>query len=284
MRLFVKQLTIMDFSYLDPEQGLLGESWNVDIELEGQLDEQGMLLDFGDVKAQVKQVINQHFDHKLLVPGAYKGLDISTERNLDTLTFSFLNGQQITQRAPGDATTVIDADRITTDSVARAIELTLRKILPANVKNIHLKLYAEHIEGAWYQYSHGLKQHCGNCQRIAHGHRSRIEIFRNGSRDAALENQWAKLFRNIYLANKEDLQEQTKMGGIDYYRFSYHAEQGAFELLLPKQQCYLLNTETTVENIAQHIAWKLAEEYPNDAIEVHAFEGVGKGAISSYKP
>ena len=50
MRLFVNQITHVDFSYLHPIYGVLGETWLIDAELEGQLDNQGMVCDFGVVK------------------------------------------------------------------------------------------------------------------------------------------------------------------------------------------------------------------------------------------
>jgi 6-pyruvoyl-tetrahydropterin synthase len=49
-RLFVDHLTVTYFSYLDFERGIVGESWIVDIELTGNLDNQGMVFDFGRVK------------------------------------------------------------------------------------------------------------------------------------------------------------------------------------------------------------------------------------------
>ena len=62
--------------------------------------------------------------------------------------------------------------------------------------------------------------------------------------------------------------------------FQYEARQGDFRLSLPKDHVYLIDTDSTVEFIAQHIASQLKKENPSDTFVVKAFEGLGKGAIA----
>ena len=50
-------------------------------------------------------------------------------------------------------------------------------------------------------------------------------------------------------------------------------------LELPASCCYLIDTDSTVENIAQHIADSLKQQNPEQHFRVTAFEGVDKGAI-----
>ncbi len=277
MRLFVNQLTVMDFSWLDARQGLLGESWLVDIELQGSLDEQGMVLDFGEVKRQVKQLIDEHFDHRLLVPEDHPRL----QRAKQELTMTLDNGSIVRHRGPAEAVQFIPGDHIRASSVAHAIRQMLAVRLPGNVEQITIRLYPEKAEDCWYQYSHGLKLHCGNCQRIAHGHRSQIRILRNNRPDPAQERYWSNRFQGVYIATQDDLQAITQHHDQTHYRFAYRAEQGDFELELPASRCYLIETESTVENIARHIRNCLKRKFPSDRFEVQAFEGIGKGAISS---
>lgn len=273
----------MDFSYLHKDRGLLGESWLVDVELEGGLDKQGMVLDFGEVKRQVKQTIDQLFDHKLLIPEEYAGLELTRDGNRSSLVFSLASGDTIIHESPVDAVALIPAGEVTKLSVSQAIMQVLEPLLPANVHSIIIRLYPEHAKDndAWYQYSHGLKLHAGNCQRIAHGHRSRIEIFHNGQRDTDLEDIWSARFRDIYIGCRDDLAGETERNEKQYLQFAYTAKQGLFRLELPKKRCYLIDAESTVENIARHILNQLREAYPEDVFEVRAFEGIGKGAACS---
>lgn len=277
--LFVKRLTVIDFSYLDAARGLLGESWLVDIELNGNLDDQGMVLDFARVKKSVKTLIDEHFDHKLVIPQHYPGCEIESQYNRLDSRFTLNNGEVFMHSGPPSSCCLLDATAVTPETMSTAIIERLAPSLPDNVDDIRLRLYSEAIEGAYYHYSHGLKRHDGNCQRIAHGHRSKIIIEENGQRNSALEAEWATRWQDIYIASEQDLVEQFEYQGRDYLKFSYHACQGDFELSLPARHCYLLKTDTTVENLAEHIASELQRNRPETKFRVCAFEGVDKGAI-----
>ena len=47
------------------------------------------------------------------------------------------------------------------------------------------------------------------------------------------------------------------------------------ELIIPSTICHLVDVDSTVENLAQHIANELNLEYPNKQLTVYAYEGVG---------
>ena len=279
-RLFVDNLTVIDFSYLDTQRGILGESWIVDVELQGELDEQGMLFDFGDVKKKVKSVIDYEVDHKLVIPSTHEKVSITERGNTIEAVFNAPNGEQIIHKGPLESLTKISDIEINKSNVSTYLCDKILQQLPSNVTGISIELREEKIEGPFYHYSHGLKKHQGNCQRIAHGHRSTINIFKDGEVDSTLEQQWASTFEDIYIGTEEDISEQLTINGTRHTRFAYTSMQGEFELTLPTRQVYLINTDSTVEWIATHIAEQLKKESPSSQFKVKAFEGVGKGAIA----
>lgn len=274
-RLFVEQLTVLDCAFLDAQRGLVGESWIVDLELEGELDEQGMVLDFGSVKKDLKRAIDAVADHTLVVPRLAPALDLALSGERTGLSFRAEAGA-IEHQAPRVALCLVEAPAITTETLAAHINGELAAALPSNVSRATVTLRHEKIDGAWYRYTHGLKKHDGHCQRIAHGHRSRIEIRIDGRRDERLERSWAERWRDIYLGSAADIVSHGK-GRI---RFEYRSGEGEFGLELPVERVDLLQTDSTVELIAAHLASQVAGER-RGRIEVRAYEGVMKGAIAT---
>lgn len=251
----------------------------VDLELDGNLDHQGMILDFGEVKRSIKRHIDDQFDHRLLVPADNPGLDVSDSPGRMHLAFRSQDGQWIEHRSPRDAVRLIHCERLTPDGLAQIVADFLGPLLPDNIEAVRIRLRPETIDGAFYHYSHGLKRHDGNCQRIAHGHRSRIEILRNKQRAPDLEQAWADQWRDVYVGTREDLVGESRRDGAEYWEFGYRAAQGEFGLVLPRDRCHLIDSDSTVENIAEHIAESLKRRHPRDQFRVYAYEGVDKGAI-----
>nr|WP_246590050.1 6-carboxytetrahydropterin synthase [Marinobacterium ramblicola] len=274
--MFVENLTHVDFSYIDPQRGLLGESWAVNLVLDGALDQQGMICDFGTVKKRVKQWLDNTVDHCLVVATGLEGLDCERSGGITRLRWRYPEGDELSCSAPDQAIALVELERIDEQGLAGWCREQLLALFPEQVSGVQLEFVAERIDGAFYHYSHGLQQHAGNCQRIAHGHRSPIQLLRNGRRDTELEAQWADKLKDIYIGSRDHLQQ---LGETHLY--IYDAPQGHFELSLPARCCYDIDTESTVERIAEHLAQQIKQAYPQDAIEVRAFEGIGKGAIAT---
>ncbi|MEO0442369.1 MAG: 6-carboxytetrahydropterin synthase [Pseudomonadota bacterium] len=280
MHLFVDNLTNVDFSYLHPSRGLVGETWLASVVLEGALDQQGMVCDFGIVKKTLRQWLDQHIDHCLVVAARSDQLTLSRSLTEVTVDWRYKHGQSIYCKSPACAISLIDSEEVTPDTVARWCIGQLRALLPDTIDRIQLRFIPEVIEHHFYHYSHGLKKHSGNCQRIAHGHRSTIEIYLDSQRDHGLEQEWCQQWQDIYIGTREDLVQTMVKEGVNYAVFTYSAAQGEFTLQLPKCHCYLIDTDSTVEFIARHIADILGKRFPKRHIQVKAFEGIGKGALA----
>ncbi|TNH85282.1 hypothetical protein CF140_07275 [Aeromonas sobria] len=267
----------------------MGESWLVDIEMSGELNEMSMLLDFGRVKKLIKSIIDEEVDHKLLVPTECPLIHIETLDG-DESTVDLLRPERsIHLRCPTQGFAFIEAPQVDKESVTHYLLAVLAKRLPDNIKDLSLTLRQEAITGAFYHYSHGLKKHDGNCQRIAHGHRSPIEIHVDGKRDDELELNWAERWSDIYLGTEEDKVALTELAlsprantqlGDHHLGFKYVAPQGLFQLAIPAAEVEMIDTDTTVELLACYIAREVKKMVGDKFVKIVAYEGVGKGAIA----
>ncbi|MBT5031457.1 MAG: hypothetical protein HOM55_04075 [Proteobacteria bacterium] len=274
--LFVDNLTVIDCSLLDSELGLSGASWIVDLTLSGDLNDESMLLDFGVVKKQVKALIDREVDHKLIVPQTSVLCAVQTDNENTVVHFGSNTDEQFSVDAPKSAFCLLPNDSVNIAAIKAYLHARLTDLLPENISTIEIGLRDEQKDNAiWFRYSHGLKKHNGNCQRITHGHRSRLEIHIDGTRDHALEREWVSRLDNIYIATREDLEQSSDR----ISRFSYAAEHGTFSLSLPEQRVWLVDCDSTIEEIAQTLAEAVAKNIPGKSVKLIAYEGVDKGAI-----
>lgn len=292
MQLFVNDLSVIDFSYCCTERGIVGESWIVDVLLDGSLNEMSMVLDFAVVKKQIKAIIDDAVDHKLLLPMLDNAITVSDStyrEGHEFVDFKSKKGSYNLQ-SPRCAFAKISSDKIDIASVTSYLTEIILEQLPKNVQGLTLNLRAENIDGAFYHYTHGLKLHDGNCQRIAHGHRSKIHIYQNGQRSAELEAAWSLRWKDIYLASEADRialadielsANATENLSADQQLFSYFAPQGRFDIAVPSNILDVVDCDSTVELLADFILRQLKQQSPDNEFKVVAFEGVAKGAIAN---
>jgi 6-pyruvoyl-tetrahydropterin synthase len=291
MQLFVNDLTVIDFSYCCPKRGIVGESWIVDVLLDGSLNEMSMVLDFAVVKKQIKAIIDLAVDHKLLLPMQSGCVSVSSSKHQKNHEYVDICSERADYflQSPQSSFAKIPSKAITTESVTQYLTTLILEQLPKNVQGLTLNLRPEIIDGDHYHYTHGLKLHDGNCQRIAHGHRSKIQIFIDDLRSSTLEQQWCDRWQDIYIASECDRISSDKIQlspfalsklTSDHQYFAYQAPQGQFDIAVSAKVLDVVDCDSTVELLADFIARQLKEGYQNQQIKVIAYEGVAKGAIA----
>lgn len=284
MILFVDDLTVVDFSYFCTQRGPVGESWIADLKLHGDLNDTSMVLDFGLVKKQIKRIIDSSVDHAFVVPSqAPMSIKKSDDATVIDANFGDDNQYHFAMRAPNESVCVIDAEKITIDVVEAYLKDLILGQLDDNIEDLEITLRPQKLDSFYYHYSHGLKKHDGNCQRIVHGHRSTLKIHLDGMNSVKLQKQWAQKWADIYLLTQEDAVPASALEHITADKNDvcsrYFAAQGLFELALSQERVDILPCDTTVECIAQYMADEIKASHPEQQVTVKAYEGVGKGAI-----
>lgn len=273
-RLFIADLTHLDCAWFDPVAGLLGDTWRVDAEVGGELADDDMLCDFGVIKATLKRALDADIDHRLLLDAEQsRALQAATPGHAH-ITLHNHAGQDWHYSAPDASFAPLDLPTLSEDTLASVLAPGLLRQLPDNITDLTLRLTPAHSRGP-YRYCHGLRRHAGNCQRMAHGHRARLDFRVDGQDRPDIAAAWQARFDRRYLGSEQDLSSSGAR-----HRYRYHASQGDFELELPASRSCPIPAEPTIEQISAYLVRQVANDHPGRAIECRAFEGIGKGAIS----
>lgn len=270
-RMFVRDLTILDAAYFDDFQGPLGISWQVDAELVGGRDEKGMLFDFRPSKQAIKKVIDARYDHTLICPeGPNPGVQ----------ALAYECPEEAISRIPGATFSKAALET----AIKLAIEAEFRQLSIDNILSVEITLRDEvYPEGkAWYQYTHGLKHHGGNCQRLWHGHKNRIDLSVNGMPDPEMEREIADLFFRSHIAFHENCDAKNlRMGQrqdhLDFVEVEYQSSQGRFWARIPGPHVVVVPDEPTIENLASFVMDEFSKKR-RGTLEVKVYEGIHKGA------
>ncbi len=290
--LFLQDFTALDFAYLCPENGVQGESFWVSAELTGKLDAQGFIMDFGKVKKLLKQAVDDQLDHRLAVatknPGVAK---ISANKNVLMVDFNAAKNA-LHYEAPEQAFALLDGASVDKTSLCQFLEEKIRPKLSENVSRVKILLREEALfsSDANFRYTHGLRMHDGNCQRLIHGHRNLIEVFVDQKKSPTHEKFLAEKFANVHFAAKTVVQNlaeldlpfgERQLANPKQARIFYSAPQGSFLADIPARDIILLEAEPSIENITNY-AWQLLHKefkIAPPSLEVHGYEGLQKGAI-----
>lgn len=293
--MFVRDVDHIDSAFFCQNNGIIGTTWHVDVGLEGQLDSNGFVFDFGLVKKKFKEVLKQTVDHALILPKLSPQVSSKDGMNDIEIEAVTLTGETWSYRCPSQAIYFVSASSVTADSVARAIEQEMKHHLPRTVKSLQVSLREEMTgqnEGV-FRYTHGLPGHEGACQRLFHGHRSKIEIYENNVRSERLEKIIAEdlLRSQMHIISPDQLISgnlvQFKTGNRgEFIEMNYSGSQGRFKAKIPAHRCMLFQHSTSIESISQNILSYLlnhSDISPNGSLIVRCFEGINKGGEASYQ-
>jgi 6-pyruvoyl-tetrahydropterin synthase len=294
--LFVKDIGRIDCALFDPSLGIIGQSWHVDISLTGHLDENGFVFDFSPLKSLIKQTLSSTLDHSLIIPLQSQNVqfgecDAGERWTLRSKARGESRETKWDYQCPKGAVFPIHTVSLKTPVIEAEFSRILRHRLPESVVSLSVKLREESIATteATYRYTHGIQGHNGLCQRLFHGHRSRIEIYVGEERRPDLEHFVSRevFSSSVHVASLNQVKSGSAELGIRHnatnesVTLCFAGTLGQYEGTLPLNRVFFVPNETSIESIANELA-KLVkiEEKTSEPVKVIAYEGIDKGAIA----
>lgn len=276
LSLFYEHITNIDYAFINNDGLPEGNSLIVGAEILGQMDRKGILYDFSLAKNKIKSIIDNSCDHALVIPEDF---------NFNSFKYN----------APESAFCKLNHPEISITTLKYYLEKKILAEAPENIIKIKISLSnGQNDEATCFGYTHGLKNHAGNCQRLIHGHMGKIKILVNRKREREIETKLIEKYLKgpLYFASWDDVdnkkeisatcQEKKPLGryeSIPNVNLKYRTKQGEFEATFPGNMVYFLNSETTIENLSIHfvrIIKKMTDK--NDSVTICMYEGIGKGA------
>lgn len=125
---------------------LHGHSYIVRLRLEGDIGEDGMIMDFVVLKKKLKQMIDE-LDHKTLIPT--RSEDVSVEVSEEEVKVMSCGKRYI---FPMVDVTLLDIPTTTAEEMSKAMtQRMVREIeFPSNVRSVSIGLDEERGQTAWY--------------------------------------------------------------------------------------------------------------------------------------
>lgn len=265
-KIFIQDITLLDCAILSFYQIPCGKSWTVDATLEGDKDSEGVLFDFSSLKKNLKQIIDQKFDHKLF-------LDSTKIKEKNHLSLSAYGPENrfFINTYPSAVREMKQWNQDISSEIEQEIEKEIKDSMPENISSVKISLRSPE-QKTQFHFTHCLPNHYGNCQRF-HGHSSCICVYKNDLLDLEKSLSISKILDNKYFIRKI----YTELIENDLMRISYSGSQGSVDLTMPSDHVILLDQECTIENIAEHIHTNFCGSDPQTFVRI--YEGLCKGAM-----
>ena len=252
INLFQNHVTDLDYARLDEHNGLVGESCRVGVTFTGMTDKEGILYDFSHAKKKVKSIIDECCDHRLIVPDN----SVRIKEDHVAVDYEFGLKQRLSYKAPEQAVCLLPTSHTGKENVQTFLESIILPQMPKNIVAVKIHLIEEELSHpkAVFHYTHGLKTHYGNCQRLFHGHRNTVQVEVNGNNRDDLARWLAEdvfrmnthfcFFDNV--VNSDEVKEiandpnpEGVFENLASVKIRYQAIQGEFEATLPGSMVYI---------------------------------------------
>jgi hypothetical protein len=296
--MYLNNITQVDHAYIDDSGYVVGGSWNISAVIEGIEDPvEKVVIDFGTCKKLIKACLDDHkdyiygFDHRLWIIDGFSDFTIMNNGMVKTDAVDIFAGDGSIKFIPNCSSYygVIDAMEF---EINQYIQLKLGPGISIKLKydeEFVLPKFTGLVEKGDevvtvipFKYVHGLKDSTSyGCQNIAHGHLSCITLV--GSPIGKVDKDIIYgHFGDVVFAKNENISEISDSEKIT---ISYSTpKRGGFNMVIKdgSHDVIVLETETTVENLAKYIAGVIKTETDFQGV-VYVSEGLTKGAYQIIK-
>lgn len=307
--MFLNDLTVVDHAYIDNNGCVVGGSFNPCFEVSGTPDPvEKVVVDFSTIKKDLKSAIDGHnfninkngFDHKVWIIEGYSNItEVRMMGNMVTDNEVTIVTPNLTITLPGDAVKMIarvgDATpAYTAEYIGLAFEAYvlhhLEQLYPdikvgvkcINTEHIHASTNEVKRNAYRFRYVHGLKDSTSyGCKNIAHGHSSFIS---SDSDPNGLLELIARELDNTLFIRSDNIKQVIHGQNENTITIGYDSPRGLFEMVanIQAHKIVVLNTETTVEFLAQYVKERYGSLMKTSDMESFCIsEGLSKGAVET---
>ncbi|TBR56916.1 hypothetical protein B4U84_26075 [Westiellopsis prolifica IICB1] len=298
--IFLSGVTVVDHAYIDNQGNIVGGSFNPGFLVTGKIDPvEKVVVDFSTIKKTIKGLLDERltgFDHKLWILEGYS--KCKKEFQEDRVS---IQSASLQLNIPSNALKVFDANKYSIKEIELAFDQYLNQKLAVLYPGVKVKcfntinsqqLIPSQYPVSYFTYCHGLKNSTSwGCQNNSHGHLSFISLLGEqtdkqqvGSTELfTLQKEIAKeLDRTIFLW-KDNLTLQKN----DWVTIEYATEDRGYflaEYCTKRNKLAFLNTETTVEFLANYVCYRWKNELNSTGATVVALsEGLSKGGYVDFR-